>query len=43
MKEPKPLKEIHDIREHLSKLSKEEIEDRLDDIRKRYKHLLVSC
>jgi len=42
MKEPKALKEIHEIREHLSKLSKEEIERRLDDIRHRYKQLLVS-
>lgn len=40
--EPKALKEIHDIREHLSKLPKEEIERRLDDIRHRYEQLLVS-
>ena len=42
MKESKALKEIHDIREHLSKLSKEEIEHRLEDIRRRYKQVLVS-
>jgi len=42
MVEPKALKEIHDIREHLSKLPKEEIEKRLDDIRSRYKQILVS-
>ena len=42
MKEPKALKEIHDIREHLSKLSEEEIEERLADIRRRYKQILVS-
>ena len=42
MKEPKALKEIHDIREHLSKLSEEEIDKRLQDIRIRYKRLLVS-
>lgn len=40
--EPKALKEIHDIRGYLSKLSKEEIENRLEDIRHRYKHLIVS-
>lgn len=40
--EPKALKEIHDIREHLSKLPEEEIEERLADIRHRYKQLLVS-
>ena len=42
MKEPKALKEIHEIRESLSKLSEEEIEKRLADIRHRYKQLLVS-
>lgn len=42
MKEPKALKEIHDIREHLSKLPKEEIEKRLDNIRSKYKQLFVS-
>lgn len=40
--EPKALKEIHDIRVYLSKLSKQEIEKRLEDIRRRYKQLLVS-
>ncbi len=42
MKEPKALKEIHDIREKISKLAKEEIDKRLDDIRIRYKRLIVS-
>lgn len=42
MKEPKALKEIHDIRERLSKLSEEEIEKRLNEIRLKYKQLLVS-
>lgn len=42
MKEPKALKEIHDIREHLSKLPADEIEKKLEDIRRRFKHLFVS-
>lgn len=42
MKEPKALKEIHDIREYLSKLPEEEIEKRLNDVRRRYKQLFVS-
>ena len=40
--EPEPLKEIHKIRERLSKLPKDEIERRLNSIRKRYKRILVS-
>ena len=40
--EPKALKEIHEIRENLSKLSEEEIEKRLSSIRHRYKQLIVS-
>lgn len=40
--EPEPLMEIHRIRERLSKLPKEEIEIRLNNIRKRYKKILVS-
>ena len=42
MKEPKALKEIHEIRESLSKLSEEEIEKRLTNIRQRYKQLIIS-
>ena len=42
MKEPKALKEIHEIRENLSKLPEEEIEKRLSSIRHRYKQLIVS-
>lgn len=40
--EPEPLREIHRIRERLSKLPREEIEKRLNSIRKRYKQILVS-
>lgn len=40
--EPKALQEIHKIREHISKLSKLEIDKRLEDIRQRYKQLLIS-
>lgn len=40
--EPKALQEIHKIRESISKLPKLEIDKRLDDIRRRYKRLLVS-
>ena len=32
MKEPKALKEIHDIRKYLSELNEKEIEKRLKDI-----------
>ncbi len=40
--EPKALQEIHKIRENISKLSKLDIDKRLEDIRQRYKQLLVS-
>ena len=39
--EPKALQEIHSIRERISKLSDLEIDKRLEDIRRRYKELLV--
>lgn len=41
MEEPKALKEIHYIRGHLSKLSKDEIDKRLENIRRRYKRFIV--
>jgi len=40
--EPRPLREIHRIREKLSKLPKAEIERKLYAIRKKYKQILVS-
>jgi len=41
MEEPRSLKEIHYIRGHLSKLSKDEIDKRLENIRRRYKRFIV--
>ncbi len=40
--EPKALQEIHKIREKISKLSKIEIDKRLEDIKRRYKQMLIS-
>jgi len=40
--EPKALQEIHRIREKISKLSKLEIDKRLENIKERYKQLLIS-
>ena len=40
--EPKPLREIHGIREKLSKIPKTKIEMRLNIIRNKYKQILVS-
>jgi len=42
MKEPKPMQEIHEIREKMSKMSFVELEKSLEPIRKRYKKILVS-
>lgn len=42
MKEPKAMKEIHRIREEMSKMSYEELEKELELIRKKYKDIIVS-
>ena len=40
MKEPKALKEIHDIREKMSKMSDEELLEDLKKTREKYKDLI---
>ena len=42
MREPKPMQEIHKIREKMSKMSFEELEKSLVSVRKKYKQILVS-
>ena len=39
-KEPKAMKELHRIRERMSKLSKEELLKELEETRKKYKDLI---
>ena len=42
MKEPKAMREIHKIREEMSKMSDEELEEELKLVRKKYKNIMVS-
>ncbi len=43
MKEPKALRELHDIREKMSKFSDEELLKDSDAIREKYKDIIASC
>ncbi len=42
MREPKPMQEIHKIREAMSKMSFAELEKSLAPVRKKYKKIMVS-
>jgi len=42
MKKPKVMRELHKIREEMSKMSYEELEKELELVRRKYKNLTVS-
>ena len=43
MKEPKALKELHKIRESMSKLSREEMLKELEETRRKFKDIISAC
>jgi len=43
MKEPKTMRELHKIREKMSKLSNEELLKELAETREKYKDIIETC
>ena len=43
MKEPKAMKELHKIREKMSKLSRDEFLKELEETREKFKDVIAAC